>query len=129
MAHIIVVDDDHDVLALTGSILREAGHDVVSAPNGIAALDILDGSRQFDLLVTDVIMPGLNGFNLARMAKARRPRLKVLYLSAFAETEHVTRDRGIRLGKMLSKPIHPSDLSREVAAALDTIEPRSTSVG
>ena len=118
MAHIMVVDDDPDILALTEEILRTAGHDVVRAPGGLAALDILDGRRPLDLLVTDVMMPGLNGFNLARMAKARRPGLKILYLSGYSEAEHVTRDRGVRFGKMLSKPIQPVELRREVAAAL-----------
>jgi DNA-binding response OmpR family regulator len=118
VAHIIVVDDDQDIRDWVGSVLREAGHDVVSAPDGIAALDILDGGGPLDLLLTDVIMPGLNGFNLARMARVRRPRLRILYLSGWSESEHVTRDVGVRHGKMLAKPIRAAELTHEVCAAL-----------
>ena len=118
MPAIIVVDDDPDVLATLGNVLKAAGHSVVLAGGGIEALNVLDTGRPFDLLLTDVIMPGLNGFNLARMARIRRPALKILYLTGWFETAEMTLDQGEKYGRLLKKPILPADLRREVSAAL-----------
>jgi CheY-like chemotaxis protein len=73
-----------------------------------------------DLLLTDMLMPGLNGFNLARMARLRRANIRVLCISGFNELEAIVQDQGPRLGKLLSKPIMPADLQREVAEAVAT---------
>jgi len=121
MANILVVDDDPDVLGIVCASLTICGHQVTRAANGVAALDILDrlSGKTPDLLLTDVIMPGLNGFNLARMARMRAPLLKILYLTGFHEMAITMRDQGERLGKLLTKPILPDDLAKEVAAALN----------
>lgn len=118
MSTVMIVDDDPDVLATLGNILKGAGYTVVAAGNGIEALDLLDQGEALDLLLTDVIMPGLNGFNLARMAKTRRPRVKVLYLTGWFQTAETMLDQGEKYGKLLTKPILPDDLRREVGAAL-----------
>jgi CheY-like chemotaxis protein len=118
MAAVLVVDDDPDVLATVAKIIEQSGHKVATAASGLAALAVLDEDKPIDLLLTDVIMPGLNGFNLARMAHLRRPSLKVLYLTGFHEAATAMRDVGDRLGKLLTKPIQPADLRREVADAL-----------
>jgi CheY-like chemotaxis protein len=118
MAAILLVDDDPEVLATLAEMLRTAGHAVTTATGGLPALDILDRGEGLDLLLTDVIMPGLNGFNLARMAFLRRPDLKMLYLTGYAETEEVMRDGGKRHGKLLRKPIGYDELVEEVDTAL-----------
>jgi CheY-like chemotaxis protein len=118
MATVLVVDDDADVLATLAAIIKSGGHSVVKANSGTTALDILDGDLPIDLLVTDVIMPGLNGFNLARMARMRRRSLRILYVTGFHETVVAMRDTGSRYGKMLNKPLLPADLRREVNDAL-----------
>lgn len=121
LASILLVDDDPDALSIFSGILVSAGHAVVSVRSGLAALDALDAGGRFDLLLTDVIMPGLNGLNLARMMRLRRSSLKVLYLSC--ECDAVERDQGERHGKLLEKPIMPSRLRREVSAALGSPTP------
>jgi CheY-like chemotaxis protein len=118
MASILVVDDDPDVLETLVAIVKAGGHSVVPAKNGNTALDILDGDTPLDLLLTDVVMPGLNGFNLARMARMRRKSLKILYLTGFHDTVTAMRDVGEKYGKLLNKPILPHDLRVEVDAAL-----------
>jgi two-component system cell cycle response regulator CpdR len=120
MAAILVVDDDQDVLNILSATLTMAGHEVTSAANGVAALDAIDreGHISYDLMLTDIIMPGLNGFNLARMARSRQPFLKILYLTGFHEMAITMRDRGDRLGKLLTKPILPDQLELEVTEAL-----------
>ena len=118
MASLLLVDDDEDVLNALAAVLATTGHKVARAAGGVAALDILDGREPLDLLLTDVVMPGLHGFNLARMAVLRRPELRVLYMSGFTELDVVTQDTGPRYGKLLEKPMRPDQLRLEVEQAL-----------
>jgi CheY-like chemotaxis protein len=118
MANILVVDDDSEVLSTLANIVKAGGHTVATAASGTEALDLLDRGIPLDLMLTDVIMPGLNGFNLARMARSRRRGLKILYLTGYSEQEVASRDSGDRYGKMLNKPILPSELRDEVDSAL-----------
>ena len=118
MPKIMVVDDDPDVLDALAGILHRAGHNVLKALGGRAALELLDRGDRVDLLLTDVIMPGVNGFNLARLVKDRQPETKVLYLSGYFDPSRIVADNGDRYGKLLSKPISPDALRREVGEAL-----------
>jgi DNA-binding NtrC family response regulator len=123
MATVLVVDDDVDVLNYLAEVLRDAGHDVISASGGNQALGCLDGAPRVELLLTDVRMPDLNGFHLAHLAKARRPALKVLYISGYHEVENRRSDGGERYGKLLKKPIMTAELKREVETALGSNSP------
>lgn len=118
MANILIVDDDPEVLGILDITLTDAGHHVIPATSGVNALDILEKEESLDLLLTDVVMPGLNGFNLARMARNRLPFIKVLYLTGFHEQSVAMRDQGDKLGKLLTKPILPDDLADEVHKVL-----------
>jgi DNA-binding NtrC family response regulator len=119
MAFVLVVDDDADVLDSLCASLTALGYMVEAVSSGLAALDVLDDrSKEIDLLLTDVVMPGLHGFNLSRMARLRRPDLRVLYMSGFADLERILQDAGPRLGKPLQKPFRPADLRREIETAL-----------
>ena len=118
MATILVVDDDLDVLDTVTAIIRSGGHKVAQAASGSDALDFLDSDFPIDLLVTDIVMPGMDGLSLARLVHSRRPSVKILYLSGWSESPEVKRDAGPRFGKLLRKPVLPRDLRREVAEAL-----------
>jgi DNA-binding NtrC family response regulator len=106
------------VLDTLAVILKRAGHCVLKAVGGRAALDVFESAGGVDLLLTDVVMPGLNGFRLAREAKARQPAVKVLYISGYFDATTFSGDAGDRYGKLLSKPIEPDALRREVGEAL-----------
>ena len=123
MATMLVVDDDPDVLNSMCAVLSSTRHEVERASNGLAALSVIERVR-IDLLLTDVVMRGMNGFNLARQAVLRRPAIKILYYSGFSEFTlgHVA---GQMLGKLLQKPIRASDLVREVDEALTARRPAS----
>jgi CheY-like chemotaxis protein len=116
-ARILVVDDDAAVREFIRDVLTEQGHEVADAADGVAALTLLEQpGAAFDLLVTDVVMPGLNGFSLARIVKARWPRMKVLYVTGFYDLAQS--DMGERHGAVLRKPFRPRQLGSEIDRAL-----------
>jgi CheY-like chemotaxis protein len=118
MATILLVDDDSEVLDTLVAMVQAGGHNVLKAVDGRDALGILDRGEPVDLLLTDVMMPGLDGFLLARMAIMRRPSLKVLYLTGYWETPEIMHSAGKRFGDLLTKPIRPDDLRSAVTQAL-----------
>ena len=90
------------------------------AQNGREALEILDSSGSVDLLFTDLIMPGgMNGIMLAREARRRQPRLKVLLTTGYAEASLERTDAGGSEFDLLNKPYRRTDLIRRVRAILD----------
>ncbi|WP_375456640.1 histidine kinase famiy protein [uncultured Methylobacterium sp.] len=117
---ILIVDDREDVAELARTILRDFGYTTLVAGNGRAALDILDGNDRIDLIFTDLIMPGgMNGVMLAREARRRRPRLKVLLTTGYAEASLERTDAGGSEFDLLNKPYRRTDLVRRVRAVLD----------
>jgi DNA-binding NtrC family response regulator len=86
-ATILVVDDEASVLALARTILWRAGYNVLDASDPAEALSIsASHSTPIHVLLTDVVMPDMNGFELAEQVKAGRPDIKVLYMSGFTDT-------------------------------------------
>jgi CheY-like chemotaxis protein len=110
---ILVVDDDPDVRDYAIAVLEDYGYRVLSAEDGLDALSVLARERSVDLLFTDVVMPRLNGFELAARARAVTPLLKVLFTSGYA-TDLSAADR------LLKKPYLPQQLCGEVASMLPT---------
>jgi CheY-like chemotaxis protein len=112
---VLVVEDDPDVREFAVATLHELGFTVLAAADGRTALEILDERPSIDLLFTDVIMPGgLDGFEVAREAAARRPGIKVLFTSGYTEIG-LSREfpQG---GRLLSKPYRSADLGRAIQA-------------
>ena len=111
---ILLVDDDHDLREVVAAILAEPGYTVLTATDGYEALRILV-DRVVDLLITDIQMPGITGFELARQAKLMRPSLHVIYLSGRASKP----DRlGPIYGLLLRKPVRGGDLLHMVEREL-----------
>jgi len=69
-------------------------------------------------VVTDIVMPSLNGYNLAQMAMLRRPSIKILCMSGYDEVANIMCALGDRLGKLLSKPLRLPEIIRQVSSAL-----------
>jgi CheY-like chemotaxis protein len=117
---ILIVDDREDVAELARTILRDFGYTTLMAANGREALEILDASERVDLLFSDLIMPGgMNGVVLAREARKRQPRLKVLLTTGYAEASLERTDVGGSEFDILNKPYRRTDLIRRVRAVLD----------
>ena len=117
---ILIVDDREDVAELARTILRDFGYTTLTASNAREALEILDSSGRVDLLFTDLIMPGgMNGVLLAREARRRQPRLKVLLATGYAEASLERTDIGGSEFDLLNKPYRRTELVRRVRAILD----------
>lgn len=118
---ILVVEDDAMVRSYVNAQLKSLGYTALSVGNATAALSICDSDAKFDLLFTDVVMPGpYNGVQLAAEMTKRRPGLKVLFTSGYSENALIHNDRidsGILL---LSKPYRRIDLARMIRLALSS---------
>ena len=120
METILIVDDEPEVLALTISILRAEGYTIVATGDPREALRIARSRQEpLDLLLTDVVMPGMNGRELAGRLRVFRPGIKVLFMSAHsAETVETY---GIRLApgeSFVVKPFAVADLASKVRGVL-----------
>ncbi len=117
---LLLVEDDERVRFVVGEILRSDGYTVLDASNAHAALELCAGfSGRIGLLISDVIMPGMNGKQLAEHLLAQRPELRVLYMSGY--TDHaLDTEQGLAPGAaFLQKPISPNLLVRVVREILD----------
>ena len=117
---ILIVEDEPVVRRLSVRALRERGYDVLEAGDGESALEVAQAHQgELSLLITDVVMPGMNGKELADRLSAERPDLRVLYISGYAE--HAVVRQGVLLEGIafLSKPFDLSELARTVREVLD----------
>jgi two-component system cell cycle sensor histidine kinase/response regulator CckA len=117
---ILLAEDEEAVRGFLGLSLRTQGYTVLEARDGHQALEIFRQHRDsIDLIVTDVVMPGLSGRELAEQLLAERPALKVLYLSGYTD-DAILRHGAITMGRaFLSKPVTPSQLAHKVREILD----------
>lgn len=117
---ILVVEDDELVRRQLTSQLKDLGYRVVSANDGVEALDILKNSGNFDMLFTDMVMPrGINGCQLADEAAKLRPGLPVLFTSGHAESAVVRQGRLDPGFNLLQKPYRRHELAAKIRATLD----------
>ncbi|WP_024520445.1 ATP-binding protein [Bradyrhizobium sp. Tv2a-2] len=112
---VLVVDDDEDVLSVTSVMLAELGYQVVSARNGVDAIQLLKSGKEFDLLFSDVVMPqGITGLELAREAKRNCSGIKVLLTSGNAECV-LMRYGATDEFPVIGKPFRRAELARRLA--------------
>jgi len=102
---VLLTEDNEQVCTVITAMLEGLGYDVVAASDGEEALTVLAGDRHFDLLFTDIVMPGgMSGWDLAREARRRHPDLRTLFTSGYSE-ESLDGDVDITaLGYLLKKP-------------------------
>jgi len=111
---ILVVEDDEEVREIALETFRELGYTVLSADCGETALHQIDDNPQIDLLFTDIVMPGMNGRDLAKESARRHPGLKILYTSGYMPNAVV---HNATLGpreELISKPYSVEQLSEKV---------------
>ena len=117
---ILIVDDEPVVLRLCCSILSRQGYEVSSAPSGEDAIKLCGATKKdFNLLLSDIIMPKLKGTDLAERIVKMYPGIRVLYMSGFDGREIPEYDSLRRRAKLIPKPFTPKDLLVAVREALD----------
>jgi signal transduction histidine kinase len=108
---ILLVDDDALVSASTEAVLKDLGHDVIAASSGALALEVVRASNAFDLVITDYLMPAMNGAELAEQVRHIRPNLPVLIVTGYADSfAHDNRSL-----PFLAKPYTRHDLANWIA--------------
>ncbi len=117
---VLVVEDQEEVRKLTQRVLEARGYTVLAARNGVEALEIVGRHpTQIHLMITDVVMPGMNGREVAQLACAKRSDLKVLYVSGYTG-EAVLQHRLLQPGvAFLQKPFTPDALAHKTREVLD----------
>jgi signal transduction histidine kinase/ActR/RegA family two-component response regulator len=123
---ILVVEDDSDLRWYLTEALRDLGYQTIGAPDANAALAILERrSTKIDLMLTDVIMPGMNGRELSRRARELRPGLKVLFMSGYSRNAVVHHGRVDLDVQLIQKPVSLRDLTARIRDMMDRISPDS----
>jgi two-component system cell cycle response regulator CpdR len=113
MAKIILAEDDDSMRSYLVRALERAGHDVKSFAEGASAFEEIKLAT-FDLLLTDIVMPEMDGIELARRAAELDPSLKIMFITGFAAVALHPDSRAPKDAKILSKPFHLNELVAEV---------------
>jgi len=117
MTRILLAEDDEDMRRFLVKALERAGYDVSDFDNGASAFERLR-EEPFSLLLTDIVMPEMDGIELARRATEIDPDLKVMFITGFAAVALNPDSKAPKDAKVLSKPFHLRDLVNEVEKML-----------
>lgn len=123
MAHILIAEDDPSMRQFLALALERAHHEVVTCEDGLAALTALESGSSFDLLLADIVMPGMDGIELAQKAATIAPGMKIMFITGFAAVAlgqyATTAVSAIDADtKILAKPFHLKDLVDQVESLL-----------
>jgi two-component system NtrC family sensor kinase len=117
---VLVVEDDPQVNKLAVEALQERGYQVTSAPDGAAALQLVESAPHIDLLLTDVVLPGgMNGRQLCEAVHKLRPSIRVLYMTGYTRNAIIHHGRLDPDIDLLTKPFTADGLARKVRRILD----------
>jgi two-component system, cell cycle response regulator CpdR len=117
-AKILLAEDDNDMRRFLVKALQNAGYSVASFDNGKSAYDRLR-EEPFELLLTDIVMPEMDGIELARRATELDPEIKVMFITGFAAVALNPDNSAPKDARILSKPFHLRDLVNEVERLLN----------
>jgi CheY-like chemotaxis protein len=117
-SRVLIVDDEASILRLVDRVLSDSGYETTAAPDAATALELAATREPFDLLLTDLMMPGMRGDELARRLRLRDPELKVLYLTGFADRLFAERQVLWANEAFIDKPVTVTGLREAVSLAL-----------
>jgi CheY-like chemotaxis protein len=119
MAKILIAEDDDAIRDMVVRALNEDGHELTAAPDGAAALDVLNRqSGKFDLLLTDVKMPVMDGIALALAAGRDHPEVAIMLMTGFADQRERTRGLDALVHDVIAKPFSVDQIKGAVREAL-----------
>ena len=113
MTKILLAEDDNDMRRFLVKALEQAGYAVMSYDNGLSAYHRLR-EEPFELLLTDIVMPEMDGIELARRASELDPDIKIMFITGFAAVALNPDSQAPKDAKVLSKPFHLKDLVIEI---------------
>lgn len=121
MARVLIADDEDSMRSLVARAIAMDGHEIVTAADGAEALDILSAdAHTFDLLLTDIKMPIMDGIALALAAARDFPRLIILLMTGFADQRERASGLNAIVHDVVTKPFSVADIRAAVAGALTT---------
>ena len=109
---ILLAEDDDSLRGFLSRALERAGYEVMACADGEEAAAVLD--QEWDLLLTDIVMPGMDGIEVARQAAALHPDLRIMFITGFAAVALAAGSQAPAGAKVLSKPIHLREIVSEV---------------
>ena len=112
MTRILLAEDDDSLRGFLARALERAGYEVTACADGDEAAAILD--QKWDLLLTDIVMPGADGIEVARQAAVMQPDLRIMFITGFAAVALTAKEQAPAGAKVLSKPIHLREIVAEV---------------
>ena len=121
---ILVVEDDDGVRQYASEILRDLNYQIIEARDAASALKLLDAEKPFDLLLTDVVLPGMNGRQLATEIEKRRPGVKIIFMTGYSRNAIVHHGRLDRGTELITKPLIEGVLARKIRQVLDGPAPK-----
>ncbi len=119
MYNILLAEDEEAMRQYLVRALERSGYSVTAVDNGHDAYDLLKSDARYDLLLTDIVMPGMDGIELAQKASLLFPDIKVMFITGFSAVS-LRAGKTMPQAKILSKPFHLRDLVLEVARAFGT---------
>ena len=117
LQRILLAEDDESMRKFLQKALSKAGYEVVAFGTGVEAYERLK-EEPFTLLLTDIVMPEMDGIELARRASEVDPKLKIMFITGFAAVALQSEESAAKEAKVLSKPFHLRDLVDEVERLL-----------
>ncbi|MGB6348885.1 MAG: ATP-binding protein [Pseudolabrys sp.] len=116
---ILIVEDDDGVRQYAAEILRDLNYQIIEAKDSATALRLLDAEKNFDLLLTDVVLPGKNGRELADEVERRRPDAKIIFMTGYSRNAIVHNGRLDAGTELIPKPLIERTLARKIRQVLD----------
>ncbi len=116
---ILIVEDDDGVREYASEILRDLNYQVIEAKDSASAMRLLEADRTFDLMLTDVVLPGISGRALADEVIRRRPGAKVIFMTGYSRNAIVHQGRLDRGTELISKPLTEAAVARKIRQVLD----------
>ena len=123
MVRVLLAEDEETVREFVSRVLTMHGYSVIEAVDGAHAVEQM-GQHHFDLLITDIVMPVMDGISLALKVRATRPDVPIILMTGYANERQRAHNLAVLIEGLLSKPFNKDQLMQAVHEALDEPEPK-----